>query len=141
MNPPKTIQFKCTTPGVWTFTMLAEQHELEVILSKSNPDGAPTWMCVVILDDRRPSAPCLSADHCDYGKATVVAGQLIPCESCAEKNWCPIYRATWGLPVARVVAQAKYEMTAINRWERLQFIAAIVGQRWSFPATPNCPRP
>jgi hypothetical protein len=44
----------------------------------------------------------------------------------------PTYRCTWGLPVERVVPQAKFEVEAINRWERLPFINAVLAQRWVF---------
>ena len=127
-----TIEFTLREPGVWHYTQHAEHYELDITLSKSDRGFPPTWMCEIVLEDRRPSEPCSAPHECDYGDARVIAGRMIPCDLCSEKNVGPTYRCTWGLPVDRVVEQAKYEVTAINRWEKLRFISNIVAQRWSF---------
>ncbi len=99
------IEFIAQKPGVWHYGCTADDRDLSITLSRTDAGGAQTWMCEIILEDLH---------------------------SCAAANSSPTYRCTWGLPVERVVPQAKFEVEAINRWERLPFVGAVLTQRWVF---------
>ena len=112
-----SIEFVPIKPGVWHYGCSADDRRLSITLSRSESGVTQAWMCEIILEECSPPAPLDCATVCDAD---------------SDMNSSPTYRCTWGLPVERVVPQAKFEVEAINRWERLPFIHEVLAPRWVF---------